>query len=77
MRGLKLAHKSVYLRALDTYTTTKLDFVDALGIEHTRQAKLTLLWTFDEGFHKVVSQMYPVITSKAPPFTTTSQIVAR
>jgi predicted nucleic-acid-binding protein len=66
MKGVKLAHKSVYLRALDTYATTNLDFVDALGIEHTRHAKLTLLWTFDEGMHKVVSRLYPTLATKAP-----------
>src|SRR6266498_1000272 len=54
MKGLKLANKSVYLRALDTYSSTNLDFVDALGIEQTKHEKLTLLWTFDEGIHKVV-----------------------
>jgi predicted nucleic acid-binding protein len=66
MKGLKIVNKSVYLRALDIYSSTNLDFVDALAIEHTRHAKLTVLWTFDEGMHKVVSKMYPVITSKAP-----------
>jgi len=66
MKGLKLANKLVYLRALDTYSSTNLDFVDALGVEHTRHSKLTLLWTFDGGVHKVVSRMYPMITPKAP-----------
>jgi predicted nucleic acid-binding protein len=66
MKGLKIVNKSVYLRALDIYATTNLNFVDALGIEHTRHGKLTILWTFDEGMHKVVSRMYSMITSKAP-----------
>jgi predicted nucleic-acid-binding protein len=66
MKGLKIVNKSMYLRALDTYVTTNLDFVDALGIEHTRNARLTLLWTFDEGMQKVVSHIYPMITPKAP-----------
>src|SRR3954471_9929753 len=66
MKGLKLPNKSVYLRALDVYATTNLDFVDALGIEHTRHAKLTLLWTFDEGIHKIASRLYPTLTTKAP-----------
>src|SRR5215212_10567002 len=55
MKGLKIVNKSVYLRALDIYATTNLDFVDALGIEHTRHADLTLLWTFDQGMHKALS----------------------
>jgi predicted nucleic-acid-binding protein len=66
MKGLKLSNKSVYLRALDTYSSTNLDFVDALGVEHTRHANLTLLWTFDEGMHKVISKIYPMITPKVP-----------
>jgi predicted nucleic acid-binding protein len=66
MKGLKIVNKSVYLRALDIYSSTNLDFVDALGIEHTRHAKLTLLWTFDEGMRKVVSRLYPTLTTKAP-----------
>jgi predicted nucleic acid-binding protein len=66
MKGLKIVNKSVYLQALDIYATTNLDFVDALGIEHTRHAKLTVLWTFDEGMHKVLSRMYPAMTPKAP-----------
>src|SRR5437867_12346779 len=57
MKGLKLANKSVYLRALDIYSSTNLDFVDTLVVEHTRHAKLTLLWTFDEGIRKVVSRI--------------------
>jgi uncharacterized protein len=66
MKGLKIVNKSVYLRALDIYATTNLDFVDALGIEYTRYGKLTVLWTFDDGIHKAVLRIYPTITPKSP-----------
>src|SRR5215211_7043145 len=62
MKGLTVDNKSVYLRALDLYASINVDFVDALAIEHTRQAKLGLLWTFDDGIHKAVARMYPTIT---------------
>src|SRR5215210_5424034 len=34
LRGLKLPHKKTYLRALDLFASTNLDFVDALKITH-------------------------------------------
>lgn len=66
MKGLKLTHKSVYLRALDIYSATNLDFVDTLVIEHTQRKKTDVLWTFDEGIRKTALQVYPTLTSQVP-----------
>src|SRR5918911_916017 len=39
LRGLKLANKRTYLRALDLYATTNLDFVDVLIVAHMERTK--------------------------------------
>lgn len=53
LRGLKLPHKRTYLRALDIYATTNLDFVDALNVAHMERTQITTILTFDKDFDKV------------------------
>ncbi len=53
LKALKIAHKSSYLRALDLYATTNLDFVDALIVAHMERTKMTTLMSFDRDFDKV------------------------
>lgn len=53
LRGLKLPHKRTYLRALDIYATTNLDFVDALNVAHMERGQITTILTFDKDFDKV------------------------
>src|SRR5438094_9433679 len=37
LRGLKLPHKRTYLRALDLYASTNLDFVESLNVAHMQR----------------------------------------
>jgi predicted nucleic acid-binding protein len=53
LRGLKLPHKRTYLRALDIYASTNLDFVDALNVAHMERVQITTILTFDKDFDKV------------------------
>ena len=47
MRGLQLPHKPTYLRALELYASTNLDFVDALGVAHMERLALNTIVSFD------------------------------
>jgi predicted nucleic acid-binding protein len=53
LRGLKLPHKRTYLRALDLYAATALDFTDALIVAHMERARLAALVSFDRDFDRV------------------------
>ncbi len=55
LRGLKIANKKTYLRALDLYVSTNIDFVDALSVAHMERAKLTTILSFDRDFDKISS----------------------
>ncbi len=61
LRGLKIAHKRTYLRALDLYASTNLDFVDALIVAHMERVKATILISFDRDFDHI-----PGITRNEP-----------
>lgn len=49
-KGLKLANKKTYLRALELYASTSLDFVDALILARMELAKVTTILSFDQDF---------------------------
>ena len=53
LRGLKLPNRSVFLRALDLYAGTPMDFVDALAIAHMEARKVTEVYSYDEHFDGV------------------------
>ena len=53
LRGLKLPYKRTYLRALDIYASTNLDFVDAINVAHMERQKLTNIISFDRDFDKM------------------------
>ena len=53
LRGLKLPYKRTYLRALDIYASTNLDFVDAINVAHMEWQKLTNIISFDRDFDKM------------------------
>jgi predicted nucleic acid-binding protein len=53
MRGIRLPHKRTYLRALDLYASTKLDFVDALAVAHMERATITTIVSFDRDFDDI------------------------
>jgi predicted nucleic acid-binding protein len=52
LRGLRLQHKRTYLRALDLYASTNLDFVDTLNIAHMERSKITTIISFDRDFDR-------------------------
>ena len=53
LRGLKIPHRKTYLRALDIYATSNLDYEDALTIAHMERQKLVELLSYDRGFDKM------------------------
>jgi predicted nucleic acid-binding protein len=62
LRGLKLTHKRVYLRALDLFAThSALDFEDALLVAHMEHDQETELYSYDTDFDRV-----PGITRQEP-----------
>src|SRR5207237_1281760 len=62
VRGLKVSHKRVYLRALDLYATyTFLDFEDAVLAAHMERTKDTELYSYDRDFDQL-----PAVTRLEP-----------
>ncbi len=53
MRGLELQCKRTYLRALQLYADTSIDFVDALCIAQMERAGITHIWSFDHRFDRL------------------------
>jgi predicted nucleic acid-binding protein len=63
LRGLKLSHRSVYLRALDLYAThSTLDFEDALCVAHMERSGNGDIESYDRDFDRV-----PGVTRHEPP----------
>ena len=62
LRGLRLAHKRTYLRALNLYATHRfLDFEDALTVAQMEREGITEIVTYDRDFDRV-----PGITRTEP-----------
>ena len=61
LRGLKLLHRQVYLRALDLYALYRIDFEDCLTIVHMKRHQLNELYSYDRDFDQV-----PVIKRLEP-----------
>jgi predicted nucleic acid-binding protein len=56
LRGLKLAHKRTYLRALDLWDLhPALDFEDVVTIAHMERLRLRQLLSYDTDFDRVPS----------------------
>jgi predicted nucleic acid-binding protein len=53
LKGLKLQHKRTYLRALDLYASTSLDFVDSLNIAHMERSNIDKIISFDQDFDRI------------------------
>ena len=54
LRGLKLPHKRVCLRALDLYASSAfLDFEDALAVAHMERRRITEIVSYDRDFDRV------------------------
>jgi predicted nucleic acid-binding protein len=50
LRGLKLPNKRTYLKALDLYAGTNMDFVDALNVAHMKRSGIETIVSFDRDF---------------------------
>ena len=61
LSGFRLPYKPVYVRALELYATTKLDFVDALNIAHMERGEIQTIVSFDTHYDRV-----PGITRHEP-----------
>ena len=54
LRGLRLPHKRIYIRALDLYASSPfLDFEDALAASHMEQRGVTEIVSYDKDFDLV------------------------
>ena len=54
LRGLRLARKTVYLRALDLFAQNGgIDFVDCLNVAHMEYAGIREIWTFDKDYARM------------------------
>ncbi len=54
LRGLKLPHKRVCLRALDLYASSAfLDFEDAVAVAHMEQRSIAEIVSYDRDFDRV------------------------
>jgi predicted nucleic acid-binding protein len=51
--SLKLAYRTVYLRALEIYASYTIDFEDALSIAHMKRQKVRDIYSYDTDFDKV------------------------
>ncbi len=55
LKGMRLRAKGTYIRALDLYATTNVDFVDALLVAQVEQTKDATLVSFDRDYDKIAS----------------------
>ena len=53
LRGLKLSGREVYLRALDVYATSDLDFEDAIAVAHMERHQLSEIYSYDRHFDQM------------------------
>ncbi|MGH2560943.1 MAG: PIN domain-containing protein [Thermomicrobiales bacterium] len=51
--GFVLPHEATYLRALDLYGASNLDFVDCLNIAHLERATFNAILSFDRGYDRI------------------------
>ncbi len=51
--GLKLPHRRMYLRALDIYAATKLDFEDALTVAQMERQHIKQILSYDRDFDRI------------------------
>jgi predicted nucleic acid-binding protein len=53
LRGLKLPNRSVFVRALDLYAGTSMDFIDALAVAHMEARQVTEVYSYERHFDGV------------------------
>ena len=55
LRGVRLAGKAIYLRALEIYGQENVDFVDALCVAHAERTGVTTIVSFDRDLDRFPS----------------------
>jgi len=53
LRGLKLSGREIYLRALDVYASSDLDFEDAIAVAHMERHQLSEIYSYDRHFDQM------------------------
>ncbi len=53
LTNLKITNRKAFLRALDLYATTNLDFEDALSVAHMERRHLDIILSYDRHFDRV------------------------
>lgn len=53
LRGLKLPQRRDFLKALDYYAKSSLDFEDCLTIAHMERQRLSELYSYDQDFDQI------------------------
>jgi uncharacterized protein len=53
LRGLKLSGRETYLRALDVYASSDLDFEDAIVVAHMERHQLSEIYSYDRHFDQM------------------------
>ncbi len=61
LRGLRLPRRSTYIRALEIYASTSLDFVGALAVAHVEREGVQTVASFDRHFDRL-----PQVTRREP-----------
>jgi predicted nucleic acid-binding protein len=51
--ALKLSYRTVYIRALELYTSYNIDFEDALSKAHMERQKIREIYSYDKDFDQV------------------------
>jgi len=55
LRGLKLSGREAYLRALDVYASSDLDFEDAITVANMERHQLSEIYSYDRHFDQMSS----------------------
>ncbi len=53
LKGFKLSHQQIYLRALELYAAYQIDFEDCLSIAHMERQQLKEIYSYDQDFDQV------------------------
>jgi predicted nucleic acid-binding protein len=53
LRGFKLSGREIYLRALDVYASSDLDFEDAIAVAHMERHQLSEIYSYDRHFDQM------------------------
>jgi uncharacterized protein len=53
LRGFKLSGREIYLRALDVYASSGLDFEDAIAVAHMERHRLSEIYSYDRHFDQM------------------------